>query len=268
MTQRHVNRLICFLVWLRFSITDRLWLWWSRLTWRDGPLVTVYIPTYNRADLLMSRALPSVLAQTYRELDVVVVDDCSTDDTVARVRALGDPRVRVLSTGVRGRRYPPTADNHWLAGPVVAANTALADVRGAYVARIDDDDEWSPWHIQTALSVLRSSGAEFVSSAYRVITPAGERVVAERPISGTQTWVYRAGLAGMRYNLHCWRKTSERVNDLDLADRMLRAGVRTVYFSGVMATVRARPGETAVGAAVYRENAERYERFYAPDPSA
>ncbi|MGJ3628329.1 glycosyltransferase family 2 protein [Sphingomonas sp. MMS24-JH45] len=78
--------------------------------WRDdpAPLVSVVLPTHNRADTL-PRALACVLAQDHRHLDIVVVDDGSTDDTAAVVARLADPRIRYLVTpaGGRPRRAQP-----------------------------------------------------------------------------------------------------------------------------------------------------------------
>jgi glycosyltransferase involved in cell wall biosynthesis len=56
-------------------------------------LVTVVIPTFNRADLLL-RAIASVVGQTYRHWELVIVDDGSTDDTAERIKDLGDSRIR------------------------------------------------------------------------------------------------------------------------------------------------------------------------------
>jgi glycosyltransferase involved in cell wall biosynthesis len=92
------------------------------------PLVSVVIPTYNRAPLL-GRALASVAAQTFRDHEIVVVDDGSTDDTHAVVRGLAAP-VRLL---VQAN-----------AGVSAARNRGVAEARGEWIAFLDSDDCWLP----------------------------------------------------------------------------------------------------------------------------
>ncbi len=107
-------------------------------------LVSVVIPTRDRAELVV-RAVASVLTQTHAALDVVVVDDGSTDDTAARLASLGDDRVRVLRHGrVRGVS--------------AARNAGLAVARGGYLALLDSDDEWLPAKIERQLVFLRRHG--------------------------------------------------------------------------------------------------------------
>lgn len=238
-----------------------------------NPLVSVLIPTYNRADLLCTRALPSVLAQTYTNLEIIVADHSSTDDTEKRVAALGDTRLRAL-TVPRRRRYPPSAENHWLAGPVDPLNAALSAARGAWLARIDDDDEWTSDHVETLLRFAQAGNYEFVSSAYarhfagKFDGKDGdyvETIGAEDGIGGTQTWLWRSYLRFARWNPDCWRKRWHRVNDMDLADRFRRMGTRIGYLDEVTATIRPRPGEKHVGSKAYKENAEKTEAFYSFD---
>ena len=96
-----------------------------------GPLVSVYIPTRNRRPLL-EKAVASVLAQDHTELDLIVVDDSSTDDTAdwVRSRALADPRVRLI---VQPRSQ----------GAPAARNAALRAARGDFATGLDDDDQFS-----------------------------------------------------------------------------------------------------------------------------
>jgi glycosyltransferase involved in cell wall biosynthesis len=108
---------------------------------QDGPLVSVVIPTFNRADLLR-RALRSVAAQTYRNLEVLVADDGSTEDIAAVVAQIGDERVRHV-------RLPHAGS----AGG--ARNGVMPLVRGEYCAFLDSDDEWEPEKIARQTAVLR-----------------------------------------------------------------------------------------------------------------
>ena len=245
------------------------------------PLISVYIPTYNRAELLMTRAVPSVLAQTYRNFELVIVGDCCTDDTAEQVKKVGDPRVRFYNLPRRGYRYPPTAENHWLAGPVVPANKALELLQGQWIARIDDDDTWVPKHLETSLAFALDGDFEFVSAQYieerdgqrRMID--GVRAASEYytrvpgatgenspQVGATQTWLYRSYLRFFRYNIDCWRKMWNRVNDIDLSIRMFQAGVRMGFLNQVMSYTLPRPGETTVGLEAYSRKAREKEEQY------
>ena len=100
------------------------------------PFFSVVIPTFNRATLV-GATLESVLAQTYNNWEIVVVDDGSTDDTVAVVesyRAHYGERLRVL-----------TQTN---AGSGAARNRGIAAARGRYIALLDSDDLWFPWTLE------------------------------------------------------------------------------------------------------------------------
>src|SRR5436190_1570422 len=92
------------------------------------PQVSVIVPAFN-AGRTISAALASVFAQTYRDFEVIVVDDGSTDDTAARIAEWGD---RVLYV-----RQPN-------GGPARARNTGIGRSRGRLVAFLDADDVWLP----------------------------------------------------------------------------------------------------------------------------
>lgn len=93
----------------------------------NAPFVSVVIPAYN-VSATISETLDSALAQTFADIEVIVVDDGSTDETPAIVRARRDPRLRLVSQANRG-----------LAG---ARNTGIFEARGQLVALLDGDDLW------------------------------------------------------------------------------------------------------------------------------
>ena len=111
------------------------------------PEATVIIPTRNRWDLLSRHALPSALAQEEVDVEVIVVDEGSSDGTPARLAEIVDPRLRVIRHDVPKRL--PGARN---AGAIAAT--------GAWLAFLDDDDAWSPvklrHQIDAALSARRT----------------------------------------------------------------------------------------------------------------
>ncbi len=254
------NRLICAGRSLYYS-TEWLKLRCARFGWVPDtrPLVSVYIPTHNRIGLLLERALPSVRAQSYRHIEIIVAAHGCTDGTAQRLVGY-DPRLRVIEVP-RTQTYPPTAENHWLAGPVVPANAALEACSGQWIARIDDDDTWNEDHIAKLLNFAYQGGHEFVSSAHEThlgrIDPYDLDGVL---VGGTQTWLYRSYLKFFRYNPDCWRKTWNRVNDTDLQQRMRNAGVRMGYFPEVTAYVLPRPGDNVVGLQAYQDNKREIEK--------
>jgi glycosyltransferase involved in cell wall biosynthesis len=107
------------------------------------PRVSVIIPTYNRARFLRA-AVRSVLNQTFQDLEIVIVDDASPDDTRAVVAGLGDARIK----------YIRHEQNRRIAG---ARNTGVLNSTGEYIAFLDDDDEWQPRKLEQQVQVLDSS---------------------------------------------------------------------------------------------------------------
>ena len=105
-------------------------------------LVSVIIPTYNRANRVLD-AIASALAQTYRQLEVIVVDDGSTDTTEAALAPLTD-RIRVVRQAN--------------GGPSVARNRGAAEASGQIVAFLDSDDRWMPDKIERQVALMRRAG--------------------------------------------------------------------------------------------------------------
>ena len=114
------------------------------------PRVSVIIPTYNRVDIL-PRAVDSVLAQTARDFELIVVDDGSTDDTQALLNAYDDPRIRSVAHGSNR-------------GANVARNTGIGAATGTYVAFLDSDDEWHPRKLERQLAVLSERSDDWVAA--------------------------------------------------------------------------------------------------------
>lgn len=112
----------------------------------ESPTVSVIIPTYNRAALL-PRAVDSVLAQTYQDFELLIVDDCSTDDTPAVIAGFADPRLRAIRHEQNRRQTG-------------ALNTGLAEARGEFAAFLDDDDEFTPDSLAERMALMEASPPE------------------------------------------------------------------------------------------------------------
>lgn len=94
------------------------------------PIVSVVIPTYNR-QLKLKRALDSVLDQTFKDIEVIVVDNASQDGTQALVKSIQDPRIRYIKHEINK-------------GGPAARNTGIKSAKASLIALLDDDDEWFP----------------------------------------------------------------------------------------------------------------------------
>jgi len=104
------------------------------------PGVSVVIATYNRA-YIISEALKSALAQTYRDFEILVVDDGSSDNTREIVESFCDRRIRYIRCD-RNR------------GCSAACNTGIKQARGSFVAFLDSDDEWKSDYLESQVSFL------------------------------------------------------------------------------------------------------------------
>lgn len=138
-------------------------------------LVSVVIPMKNGA-ATVARALSSVVRQTYREWEAIVVDDGSTDDSAAIVRSFAakDARIRVL-------REPASQ------GAAQARNRAIQNARGAYIALLDCDDAWHAEKLSRQLAFLYKTRADFVCTSYRILNARGEEKKTYRVAEGRIT---------------------------------------------------------------------------------
>ncbi len=132
-------------------------------------LISVILPTHNRAATL-GRAITSVLGQSYSNLELIIVDDRSSDHTPSVLREFsGENRVRVVSSLRRGA--------------AAARNHGVSISRGTYLAFQDSDDEWVPDKLERAMRVFRDATAEtaVVYGDMIQILPDGGRVEFKAP---------------------------------------------------------------------------------------
>lgn len=114
----------------------------------NQPLVSVIVPVYNRAGIV-SRSLASLCRQTYGNLEIIVVDDCSTDDLEEVISQIGDARIRLIRRDVNG-------------GAGAARNTGISTASGDFIAFHDSDDLCVFDRIERQVSTLRSAGEDVV----------------------------------------------------------------------------------------------------------
>ncbi len=167
------------------------------------PSVSVVVATFDRSNIL-PYAIESVLRQTRRDFELLVVGDGCTDDTADVVARFDDPRVRFVDLRPRvGDQSGPT-------------NAALEIARGRFVALLNHDDFWFPDHLERALATLEATKADLTFTLQLEADPDGQwRVNATYPgrrfdpivHPNASTWVFR-------------RELAERVGRLKRRDRV------------------------------------------------
>ena len=188
---------------------------------REKGLVSVVIPTWNR-EALLERAVRSALAQEGPErIEVLIMDDGSTDGTEERIRGLGDPRIRYFRL------------EH--GGACAARNRGAEEARGEYIAFLDSDDTWRPEKARIQLEALERTGADAAACALihheedtgiefvfpDTVTPEGWvdwRKLLPRNLISTQTILGRAeSLKKIQFDLDM-----PRMQDWDYVIRLAR----------------------------------------------
>ena len=119
----------------------------------NSKLVSIITPSYN-SEKFISETIKSVLNQTYKNWEMLITDDGSTDNSIEIIRILSekDPRIKLFS--IKN------------SGPAVARNNSIKHAKGSYLAFLDSDDLWMPEFLSTSIShILKSEG--FVFSSYK-----------------------------------------------------------------------------------------------------
>lgn len=121
----------------------------------DSKLISVVIPTYNRSKTIL-RAVNSAIGQTYSNIEIIVVDDCSSDNTINIIDAIDDDRLRLIRNGVNS-------------GACKSRNIGIAASSGDYVAFLDSDDEWLPLKLEKQVAALESTGCDVAFCRFKQI---------------------------------------------------------------------------------------------------
>lgn len=199
------------------------------------PLVTIIIPTHDRPSTLGQRAIPSALAQTHRNVEVVVVGDASPREVAEVVASFGDPRIRYFNLSVRGP-YSPDPRQAWLASGTATFNRGVSEARGRWFAPHADDDTFTPDHVERLLAAARRRRLEVAYGLLRQHYPDGapERMIGEFPPRTdlgdlTAPFGLQAALIHSELRFMQMQLTDARLglpNDFALIRRQVRAGVQ------------------------------------------
>jgi len=201
------------------------------------PLVSVVIPVFNRAQLI-SRALQSVLAQSYGHFEIIVVDDASTDDLAEVLAKFADPRLHSIV-------HPQNR------GAAAARNTGIAAAQGEFVAFLDSDDSWYADKLAFQVAAMRDQPPEVAGHvcAYDCIkTGYSPRAIAPNWINQDfQRAMLFGCTCGPGTTLFCRRavfadvgpldETLRRLEDWDWLLRLAAKGYRLLASPRVLARV-------------------------------
>jgi glycosyltransferase involved in cell wall biosynthesis len=219
-----------------FRLLEPMKLSWARKYQRDmkdGDLVSVIIATYNRSMILIDRTLPAVLAQSYKNIEVIIVGDKCIDNTAEKLKNFNDKRVVFYDLPKRGV-YPDHIKDRWFVQGSVPRNKGMEIAKGKWFVFISDDDVLYENHIEILLKAAKKDNFEFVSASYKTVKDGNELIVHPRKnnvnsdliCGGMQTWIYRSYLKCFKWNRHSWRKEFDRPVDYDIQQRFYRSGVK------------------------------------------
>ncbi|WP_126446641.1 glycosyltransferase family 2 protein [Sulfuricystis multivorans] len=205
-----------------------------------SPLVSVLMPVYN-AERFVGQAIESILAQSFQDFEFIIIDDGSTDGTLAVLQryAASDPRIRLISR-----------ENH---GLVATLNEGIELAQGEWLARMDADDIALPNRLAHQLKCLAERGADFCGGAVQCFgawralwrypkTHEGcqVRLLFDVPFAHPTVVGRRAAFSSLRY-----REDFDRAQDYDLWQRAWAAGYRLVNTDEVVLHYRVHDGQVS-----------------------
>ena len=143
-------------------------------------LVSIIMPSYNTAQYI-TETIQSVINQTYQNWELIIVDDCSTDDTDIVVGRIKDPRIKYIK-------------NEKNSGAAISRNRALRTANGRWVAFLDSDDLWKPEKLERQIRFMLKKKCYFSYTNYEEIDSDGNRmnviVTGPKVITKTEMFNY------------------------------------------------------------------------------
>ncbi|WP_026491149.1 glycosyltransferase family 2 protein [Butyrivibrio sp. XPD2002] len=117
-------------------------------------LVSIIMPSYN-TEQYISDSIKSIQAQIYENWELLIVDDCSTDNTVEVIKSFNEPRIRLFY-------------NEKNSGAAISRNYALREARGKWIAFLDSDDTWGPEKLLKQIKFMKDNNYSFTFTDYRI----------------------------------------------------------------------------------------------------
>lgn len=168
-------------------------------------LVSIIMPSYNTAPYIRE-TIQSVLDQTYQNWELIIVDDCSTDNTDEVIQPLlTDRRIRYLK-------------NDRNSGAAVSRNRALREAKGKWIAFLDSDDLWVPEKLEKQVRFMEENRYHFSYTNYEEINEAGEKtgVLVSGPARITKTGMFN----------YCWPGCLTVMYDAEVVGRIQIADIK------------------------------------------
>lgn len=200
-------------------------------------MISVIIPTYNRTKLLMDRAIPSIIAQTNRDWECLVVGDGTEPETVAEMESLVSWDHRFRFWNLAHDIYPAKQEQAWGLYGLTALNFGLDWARGDWISVLNDDDELTPDNHEILLAEAELTDAKFIygqSDTWKNGERTAQVYGSYPPGDGSITqgsYIYRRSLE-YRYRRDCYDRG--RNGDADMWLRMWDDGVRFAFIRTVI----------------------------------
>ncbi len=248
---KYYNIVICFIKKIYYYFFEKVMLHYTRLIngfykknkkVKSNPLVSIIIATYNRSEILINRTLPSILAQSYKNIEVIIIGDKCIDNTASLLSNYNDKRVKFHDLRKRGK-YPSNIKDRWFVQGTSPRNKGMQIAKGDWFVFISDDDILFPNHIETLLKHAILKQVEFLSASYETVKN-GKKILVHPvdftsnsktvKIGGMQTWIYKSYLKFFKWNIDSWRKKWNRPVDYDLQLRFIDAGVKFGYINDIV----------------------------------
>lgn len=207
---------------------------------QQEPLITVRIATYNRHEELIERAVKSVLNQTYKNWELIVVGDHCTDSTEEEIKKLNNPKIKFYNLPYRSV-YPENNERRWMVAGSPGMNKGAELAKGDWIAPLDDDDEFSSDHLEKLVSLALKDRLEV---AYGKLVRIDEKTKQKMEIwsyppeygsISSQSMLYMKLIDFFEWDTASW--VVEEPGDWNLLRRMLEAGVKFGTIEDVVGTI-------------------------------
>lgn len=208
------------------------------------PLVSVRIAGYHGPDQLVDIAIASVREQSYSNWELIVVNDGPDERNRRAVESIGDPRIRYEELPVRGP-YPEHPHSRWQVAGAAAMNRGVALATGTWIAPLDDDDAFTPDHIEKLVTLARAERAELAYGAliqHNAVNGEDKIIWSSPPAISAfsfQSAIYLRMLDFFSYDVQSWLVGEP--GDWNLARRMTAAGIKHAAIRDIVAEVNMVP---------------------------
>ncbi len=141
-------------------------------------LVSIIMPSYNTGKYIKA-SIDSIIAQTYKNWELIIIDDCSADNSNDIILSYNEPRIRLLK-------------NKTNLGAALSRNSGLREAAGKYITFIDSDDIWVPEKLEKQIKYIKQNDYAFIFSDYRIcFNGKWENVIRTAPDIVDKKMIYR-----------------------------------------------------------------------------